>query len=90
VTGGVKIFVLSPGRSVGRFAWVPARYVPYLGAGAGLMYYRFRQTGDFIDFDSLGVFPDTFVSRGWEPAYHAYGGLEMTLAPRVVLSTEAR
>ncbi len=68
------MYLADPGRSIGRFAWIPNRFAPYVGAGGGAMWYRFRQEGDFIDFDTLKVFPDTFDSDGWTPTVHGVRG----------------
>jgi hypothetical protein len=90
VTGSVKTYLSDPGRSVGHFAWIPARYAPYVGAGGGIMWYRFHQEGDFIDFDTLRVFPDQFDSDGWAPTVHAFGGVDVSLSPRFAVTAEGR
>ena len=58
LTGSIRVYLGNPGRSIGRFAWVPKRYAPYVGAGGGVMWYQFNQDGDFVDFTTLKVFPD--------------------------------
>jgi hypothetical protein len=90
ITAAVKAYLLPTGRSIGHFAWVPRRIAPYVGAGGGVMWYRFQQTGDFIDFDTLKVFSDMFDSSGWAPTVHALGGVEISLASRLAFATEAR
>jgi hypothetical protein len=92
ITLGVKQYLMSTGRSVGKFAWIPARIAPYVGAGGGLMYYRFHQTGDFIDFASpaMNVLPLQFLSSGWTRTAHALAGLDYSLGPRFALTAEAR
>jgi hypothetical protein len=90
LTGSIKMYLLQPGRSIGHFAWVPARFSPYVGAGGGMMWYRFAQVGDFIDFNTTKVFPDSFDSSGWTPTVHGIGGLDISLHPRFALTTEAR
>lgn len=90
LTASVKWYLMPRGRSVGKFAWVPTRYAPYVGFGAGTMWYSFEQHGDFIDFDSKNVFADTFTSSGWTPTAHALAGVEYSLTPRLALSSEAR
>jgi hypothetical protein len=90
LTGSLKAYLVEPGRSIGHFAWVPARFSPYVGAGGGVMWYRFAQTGDFIDFNTLRVFPDSFDSNGWTPTVHGIGGVDISLHPRFALTTEAR
>jgi hypothetical protein len=90
VTAGVKVFLMKPGVSIGRLAWVPSRIAPFVGAGAGMMRYRFDQRGDFIDFDTTRVFFDEFKSDGWTPTVHALAGVDVTLSPRFAFTTEAR
>ena len=83
LTGSLKAYLVQPGRSIGHFAWVPARFSPYVGAGGGVMWYRFAQTGDFIDFNTTRVFPDSFDSNGWTPTVHGFGGVDISLHPAV-------
>jgi hypothetical protein len=90
LTASVKAYLANPGRSVGHFAWIPSRYAPYVGAGAGAMWYRFRQRGDFIDFATSRVFPDQFVSEGWTPTIQAFAGTDVSLTPRVAMTAEGR
>src|SRR5204863_421206 len=65
ITLGFRHYVTSRGRSVGQFAWIPARRSLYVGLGAGIMEYKFHQVGDFIDFTTLNVFHDEFTSQDW-------------------------
>ena len=90
VTLGLKMYVTPQGRSIGRYAWVPARFAPYLGAGGGVMWYRYRQEGDFVDFETTRVFADLLESSGWGPTAYAGGGLDFTLSPHVALTADAR
>jgi hypothetical protein len=90
LTGSLKAYLVQPGRSIGHFAWIPARISPYVGAGGGMMWYRFAQAGDFIDFATTRVFPDSFLSSGWTPTVHAFGGADISLHPRFGLTTQAR
>ncbi len=77
--GGVRFALTPRGHDVSRFAWVPRRVVPYVGAGAGVVYYDFLQTGDFVDFQNLSVFADVFRSKGWAPGGHAFGGVDLQI-----------
>jgi hypothetical protein len=86
VTVAVRAYLMSRGRSVGRFAWIPTRFAPYVGAGAGMMWYRFRQQGDLIDFNTNDVFAATLESAGWTPAATATVGAEYTVSPRLALT----
>ncbi|MEO7190123.1 MAG: hypothetical protein ABI051_03635 [Vicinamibacterales bacterium] len=90
ITAGIKVALTPSGHSIGRLAWIPARFSPYVGAGGGMMYYQFRQSGDFIDFDTTRVFFDLFTSSGWTPTAHGLAGLDVSLNPRVVFTTEAK
>jgi len=90
VTGSIRAYLAAPGRSIGRFAWIPKRYAPYVGAGGGVMWYQLSQQGDFIDFTTLNVFPDSFESSGWTPTVHAFAGTDVSLTPRVALTVEGR
>ena len=90
LTASLKAYLVSPGRSVGHFAWIPSRYAPYVGAGGGAMWYRFQQEGDFIDFATTKVFPDTFVSDGWTPTLQAFAGTDVSLTPRFNVTVEGR
>lgn len=87
----LKAYLTPQGRSVGRFAWVPARFAPYVGAGAGAMWYRFSQHGDFVDFqNNNSVFTSEFTSSRWTPAMQGMAGLDVTLTPRIALTGEAK
>lgn len=90
VTLGVKQYLTPTGQSIGRFAWIPSRIAPYVGAGGGLMYYKFRQAGDFINFQTNDVFSSIYESDGWTGTAHAVAGLDYSLGPRFALTTEAR
>jgi len=90
ITLGFRHYLTARGRSIGRFAWIPAARATYVGLGAGMMQYRFRQIGDFVDFQTLNVFPDEFVSKAWTPVLHAQAGIELSLGRVVMLTGEAR
>jgi hypothetical protein len=90
LTASLKAYLSPPGRSVGHFAWIPARYAPYVGGGAGAMWYQFQQQGDFIDFTTYNVFPDLFLSDGWTPTLHAFVGTDVSLNPRFAVTFEGR
>lgn len=90
LTASVKWYVTPPGRSVGRFAWVPARYALFVGVGGGVMYYRLHQSGDFVSFADSTIFSDVFDASGWTGTAHGFAGVDVALGPRFVLSGEAR
>jgi hypothetical protein len=90
LTIGVRQYLTSPGRSIGRYAWIPARVAPYVGAGAGVMYYQFHQTGDFIDFETMEVFTSQYESSSWTGTANVVAGLDFSLSSRLALTTEGR
>ena len=90
VTASLKHYLTPRGRSVGRFAWIPAARATYVGVGAGMMWYKFDQVGDFVDFQTLNVFPDEFESTAWTPVVHALAGIDISLSRYVGLTGETR
>lgn len=90
LTVGFKAYLRDRGRSVGRFAWIPSKWAPYLGAAGGWVWYRFDQDGDFVDFETFDIFTDRFTSEGQAPTVHVYGGVDWSLGPGVFLTGEAR
>jgi hypothetical protein len=90
LTANVRAYLAPRGRSVGRLAWIPTTVVPWIGAGGGAIWYRFRQEGDFVDFNTSDVFNADIKSEGWAPAAQAMGGLDYTISPRVAITGDAR
>jgi hypothetical protein len=90
-TLSAKFSLVPKGQAVSRLAWVPRGFVPYVGAGGGAVWYRFRQFGDFVDVqDNFAVFTDAFQSAGWAPSLHAFGGADLRVWRGVALSMEGR
>ena len=50
-----------------------------LGAGAGLVWYRFEQEGDFVDFVDQTIFEGDFSSEGFTFAQHVFVGVDFKL-----------
>lgn len=92
LTATVRYYLADRGRAIGSTAWIPAKVVPFVGAGAGLTRYRFEQVGDFVDFrtDPPDVLPDRLTSTGWAPVVQASGGVQLNLSTRFLLTTEVR
>lgn len=89
LSGGVRVPLSPPGRDVSSLAWVPNRWVPYIGGGAGALYYKVRQYGDFVEPNGA-IFTDAFESAGWTPMAYLNGGLGIQLVRRLYLSVDAR
>lgn len=90
ITAGLRYYLTSPGRSVSRFAWVPSKVTPFVSGGAGLMWYKFKQSGDFVDFEDLSVFNSNLESSGWTNMVYGSAGVDYALSARMGLVTEAR
>ncbi|HEX4935886.1 MAG TPA: hypothetical protein VFV33_22050, partial [Gemmatimonadaceae bacterium] len=86
----VRASLAAPGRAVGRYAWIPNRVVPFVGGGAGPVWYRLRQTGEFVDKQTLDIFEDQFESTGWSLGATGFGGADVSLSPRFGVSVEGR
>jgi hypothetical protein len=50
--------------------------VPFVGGGAGVIWYRMKQHGDFVDYVDYSVFPELFDSSGATPSGHVFGGMD--------------
>jgi hypothetical protein len=90
ISGSARVALWEPGRSISRLAFVPRAVVPYVGAGAGMLYYELTQSGEFVDFQTLRVFRDTFRSQGWAPSAHVFGGADVRLYRVLYLDVEGR
>jgi hypothetical protein len=90
LTASIRFSLIRRGRAVGRYAWVPARVQPYVGAGGGLLFWEFKQVGDFVDFQDNRVFPDTFLASGTAPSAHVLGGADIQLYKRLFFVAEGR
>jgi hypothetical protein len=92
ISGSIRFALTPRGREISSLAWVPRRAVPYVGAGAGMLWYRFKQTGDFVDAldPTLPIFTDIFVADGWTPSAHVFGGIDVQIYRRWFLTLDGR
>jgi hypothetical protein len=92
LTGSIRFALAPRGREISRLAWVPRSVVPYVGAGGGMVWYRFQQAGDFIDAldPRLAVFSDTFTADGWTPSAHVLGGVDVRVYRRLYVTLDGR
>ncbi|MCG6988781.1 MAG: hypothetical protein LJF06_11450 [Gemmatimonadetes bacterium] len=90
LTFGVKAYLWSPGRSIGQLAWIPAHWVPFVGAGAGWVWYRFEQSGDWVNFQNNNVYSDTYRASGRGATANVFGGADWSVSPHLVLTAEGR
>jgi hypothetical protein len=90
LTAALRFYPGSRGRAVGNLAWIPASVAPWIGAGGGAMWYKFRQEGDFISSITNKVYYDHFEASGWRPIALGMAGVDITLTPRIALVADAR
>jgi hypothetical protein len=91
--GGFRYNLLPRGRQISSLAYIPARTVPYIGATGGIMWYDFRQKGDFVEVvdDSTGnIFTDELKASHYTLMGQAFAGIEQRLNARWSLVGEAR
>ena len=90
VTANLKYYLSSRGRSLSRFAWVPSKFAPYIGAGGGVMWYSLDQDGEFVDFETLEVFPAHLSSDGATPVVQGLVGADLWFTQRFGMNVDAR
>ena len=71
--------------------WLPlgrqGGLVPYVGAGVGIIQFRYRESGDFVDFSdcardgSCSLFNDTFTGSGAATGPLILGGARVPVGP---------
>lgn len=90
LTVAVRWYLVPRGHQIGRFVWIPAQVMPYVGAGGGMIRYSLEQTGSFVDPADLAIFNDTFKSWGWTPLGLAMAGVDYSLGSRVFVNGDIR
>jgi len=90
VTVSGKYYFTDRGRSIGRFAWIPNRVSPFVIGGLGVVSYRFEQTGDFVNYETLDIAFDRASATGTAPYVHGGAGVQLSLSKNLVLTGEAR
>jgi hypothetical protein len=87
---GVRYALTAPGEQLSALAWIPSKFTPYVGLGAGAVQWKFRQQGDWVNFDNLDVFRSEFSSSGWAPMGYAHVGADYSLSKRLALTSDLR
>jgi opacity protein-like surface antigen len=95
LTANLKLHLAPTGRSIGHLAWIPSRVVPYIGGGVGVMSYRFRQQGDFVDFNNNNaVFTSTIDTQAdgkdWAFMQQVMAGVDYNFSPMLGVTLDAR
>jgi hypothetical protein len=93
IGGSIRYNLVDRGRQISSLAWIPARYVPYVGIGGGWMGYELKQEGDFVEVnetDSADIFSDELESMGTGPMSHAFAGIDFRFDSKWSFLGEAR
>lgn len=85
-----RVYPLARGKALSNYAWIPARFTPFVGGGAGVLWYKLEQSGDFVDAETLDIFENRYESDGAAFAAHALGGAEYWLTARIGIVAEGR
>ncbi len=89
-TLGAKYALAERGRRISRLAWVPNRFVPWVGGGLGISSYEFTQVGDFVDTSTFEIFPDALQTKDEGLILYANAGIDFTVAKNALVIAEAR
>jgi hypothetical protein len=90
VTMTAKYYLTDRGRRIGQFVWIPARVVPFVSVGAGVVRYRFAREGDFVQEPSLIIYTDNLEQVGSAFTAHGSFGLDIGLTKGVYVTPQAR
>ena len=90
MTAGVKLHLRPQGRTLSRLAWVPSTVSPYVAAGGGMMYYLFKQDGEFVDYKTFDIFRTSLKSSDVSAMAFGAVGTTYSLSPLVGLNAEVR
>lgn len=69
-----------------------AKVAPFVGVGGDMIFYEYKEYGDFVDFfdPTLPVIFDSFRSDGLAWGFHATGGVRVFVSDDVAIVGEAR
>lgn len=87
---GIRYLPLGRGQTISQYAFLPRRVTPFVGAGASVVHYNFQQSGEFVDFVDLSIFPHSFQSGGWSLGPHVDGGADLQIWRMFFLNVAAR
>lgn len=90
VTAGLKAYLMPRGRSVGSYAWIPRNFNAFVGFAGGMVWYRFEQYGEFVDYVTQDIFVSNLRSVEKGATMHVFTGLDVSINERMMLTGEAR
>jgi len=65
-------------------------FQPYVGGGLGVYFWRYSETGEFVDFADGSIFSDSFVESGTSVGPVAVFGLRGRVSEQATIGVEAR
>lgn len=65
-------------------------FQPYVGGGLGVYYWRYAETGEFVDFRDNSIFRASFVDSGTTVGPVAVFGVRGRVSPAFTIGTEFR
>lgn len=93
LAANVRYNLKDRGRSISSLAWIPARVVPYVGVGAGMMWHVLIQKGDFVEetaAQTASIFNDELRTSNRSVLAQAFTGLDYRINARWSVLGEAR
>jgi hypothetical protein len=90
LTAGIKFLIIPRGREIGQYSWLPSPIVPYVSGGGGILWYEFRQHGDFVDYSTLDIFSATLDSSGGVFTVYQGCGTEINIFKTINLNLDLR
>jgi hypothetical protein len=63
---------------------------PYIGAGLGVLRWRYSEVGEFVDFDTFEVFQDSFKGEGTAVGPVVLGGVRFPVGNTLLIGGEYR
>jgi hypothetical protein len=90
VAVGARYFPIGRGQDISKYAFLPRRVVPYVGAGASFTRYTFSQVGEFVDYVDLSIFSHSFSSDGWAVGPHVDTGADVQIWRMFFVNVGAR
>ena len=90
LTLGLKAYLMPRGRSIGSFAWVPRNFNAFAGVAGGMVWYRFEQFGEFVDYETLDIFITNLRSVERGQIVQFFTGVDVGVSRRMMLTGEAR
>lgn len=90
ISFNLKYYLKDRGRPIGSLAWIPEKFVPYLGTGLGIARYSFVQSGEFVIEETLEIVNERFESSTEGRLFHLLGGVEYAFSNHALVVLDGR